>query len=566
MKIINKFIQKFNGVSVYWAANYPKAWSLGWLTQLSIALIIYPLTLLVAILIPAELNSTPDINNWYVLGFIPAFFWWIFIIYRLVKFNSEKLYGNRNMLHNFIELPSYILQFFMPLLIPLILGGTLVFRIGSLLDLKDLNSCKIVYEEAEPFFTIDYGGGNYIRADYSYSYKNGYNDYYSKLAYYENDEDYYQSIVALNRIDDDFYNSIEPSQDLTNDSVHLYQIYLRDSIDKYNNYRALLRDSIVKQTGIFKVKRPLLYPVNFYDFDYYSGEYTSDFFSSEKGFFKTDSLKRLYFYKHYEDREFVKEKLNAFLLSVNRFGEDTSVIFNSEELVRLLHEHIYSFKINTENAKKVISFDLISSNYIHQINYIQRCKNRNFYFLNDESHYAIIFGFLFGLALILSLFKNLNWIEFLLGLFVVFVIPVVLGIVMAIMRWKEDQIILTFWLIYIGFVIWAFIEGRKTIRRKRGAVLFIVLHLSLAYLPIAILGTLDEIFNFWEWAYFDKYLIAMPTDYNPDRLIYNAEYNTIKINAIGNVMLAGYLSYIFLFYPLWIKINWLKFSSKPKKS
>ncbi len=166
MEVIENIRYGFNRISIYLASNYPKAWSLGWLTQLTIALIIYPLTFLVAMLIPMDLTDTPSVQKWYGLGYIPAVFWSIFIIYRLVKYNSEKLFGNRNRIHNFIELPSYLIQFMMPLVIPSMLGIILTLRIGGLIDLKDLNQSKIAFEEAQPFFSIDYGGGNYMWRSY----------------------------------------------------------------------------------------------------------------------------------------------------------------------------------------------------------------------------------------------------------------------------------------------------------------------------------------------------------------------------------------------------------------
>jgi hypothetical protein len=232
----------------------------------------------------------------------------------------------------------------------------------------------------------------------------------------------------------------------------------------------------------------------------------------------------------------------------------------------MFNNHVYSTGNDSILIKKTSGLDRISSNYKKQIDYVQKCKDRDFYFMNDGTYFAIIFSILFALMLVFSVFKNLHWIEFLVGIFIVLIIPILLGIIMVIMNWKGDSVILTFWTLFIGFFLWGIIEQRNSLRRKRGAVLLIILHLCLAYIPIAILGTLDEIFDFWQWSYFDKYLIAMPTDYDPHRMDYSSEYYSIKRNAISNMMTLGYVIYLLVLYPLWIKTNWIKFSAKPKKS
>jgi hypothetical protein len=187
-------------------------------------------------------------------------------------------------------------------------------------------------------------------------------------------------------------------------------------------------------------------------------------------------------------------------------------------------------------------------------------------FIYDAEFYSILFAFIFCFMLVFSLFKNMSWVEFLVGMFVVLLIPILSGIFMAIMRWEEEAVYLTFWGLFATLIVLGIVEKQKNIRRKRGALLLMIPHLGMAFLPIAILLTLDNVYNFWEWSYFDKYLIPSPTTHQPDRMIYNFEYRHIKSVSTGAVMLLGYISYVFIFYPLWIKIDWLRFIAKPKKS
>ncbi len=562
MKVLESIKQYFNKKSAYWAANYPKAWSLGWLTQFSIAVIIYPITFLVSMLIPMSLADTPDVNMWYSLGYIPASFWGIFIIYRLIKYNSEKLFGNRNWLHNFLELPTYILQFIMPLVIPFILGFVIMVRIGLLIDSQQLNDSKIAFEEAQPFFTFDYSSGNYAFRDYEndyyFYYENEYSYLHEMYRYHENDKAYYNYIVSGYN---DNYN-IEESQ-------YIYENLTDEDVKRANDsiprYRVIMRDSIGGHKGIFENSRPKLYPYYFYEFPPYRDQYVGSHFEGED-IFSVDSLKQIYFHDRYKDVNFVRQKYSKLLTHMNNFKKGDKAIFNIDELMSLYNNNVYSVKKESALAEKVGTFDRLVSNYRNQINYIQECKDRDFFFVYDDGFYGVLFGFIFGLVLVFSLFKNMSWVEFLVGLFVVFLIPILLGIFMAITKWDEDQVFFAFWFLFIGLTIWSLIERRGKIRRKRGAILFMIPHLCMAFVPIAILVTLDEIYNFWEWSYFDKYLVHTPTSYDPKNMSYNYEYRYMKEASVSTMITVGYLLYIFILYPLWIKVEWLKFLAKPKKS
>lgn len=556
MNIFYKIKHAFETKSLYWASNFPKAWSLGWLTQLCITAIMFLLTFIIALIIPVSAIDTPDVISWYALGYIPATFWTLFIVYRLVKYNSEKLYGNRTIWHNFIELPSYIIQFALPLLIPVIIGTTLTFRIASLIEDDKLDANANAFEEAQPFFTFDYGSSNYMYFDGNYNMTASYNyDYLHEMfKYFENDERYYKYIISD-------YNR-EEEEELVYEMMNGQ--YGQKSLDSLSNYRWQMKDSIAFHKGIFKNKRPKLYPYRFYEFytdNYgysYNYEYDNDYLINQ------DSLKQLYFYKYFKNEQFIAEKYNKLLLSMKSIGIE-NIPFNSTQLLNLYNNNVY-FPYNKDLRFRVQQFDRQISLYKKQLNYIKTCKNKNFFFIYDTEIYQILFSLVFGLCLLLALFKNMNWKEFLVGLLFVCLLPTLLGIFMAIMRWQEEAVTFTFWSIFIILIVWGIIEKRKTIRRKRGAILLMIPHLLMAYFPIAVLGTLSGIFNFWDWDYFDRYLVHTPTVYNPNNMSYSEEYWDLRNQSRDWALIGGYVAYLFVLYPLWIKRDWLNFISKPKKS
>lgn len=556
MQFFESLKKYFNNKSAFWAANYPKAWSLGWLTQLTIAVILYTLTFIVSILIPMETTSTPDVSMWYGLGYIPATFWAIFIIYRLIKYNSEKLYGNRSKVHNFIELPAYILQFIMPLLIPLILGMVLTYRVGVIIEDDKLSDFEIAFEEAQPFFSFDFGEGNYQSYDsYNFAHTMEYGSYSNMFMYFENDSTYYHSIIDVdeNLVQESIFNQLNGEYYDDDDSLSVYIIGMRDSIAGHK--------------GVFKDSRPKLYPYYFHEFSYASERYVnSDLLQTN--FSQLDSIKRIYYYEHYKDEQFVNKKITRFLTAMSDFGETPEEAFSSLELMNLFEQNVYWKAKGSALDVKVAMFDKKISNYKHQLYYIQRCKNKDFGFYDDDGDgiYFFLFGFVFCFMLLFSLFKNMGWVEFLLGLFIVSLIPILSGIFIAIMDWEKDVAISIYWVMFIVLFVWGIIESKGNIRRKRGAILLMIPHLCLTFFLVAVLFTLDSVFNFWEWDYFDKYLFHDPQTYDLDNMSYNDTYWAIK-GASGPVLLSlGYILFLFVIYPLWLKSEWLKFMAKPKKS
>jgi hypothetical protein len=178
----------------------------------------------------------------------------------------------------------------MPLIIPTMLGIILTFRIGGLIDVKDLNQSKIAFEEAQPFFTMDYGGGHYMWRNYDYEYyDNEYSRLHDRFVYHENDAAFYKSIIAEKEA---YINVNEYLEDgaQRKDSSYLYNAYLRDSVNQYNHYRSELRDSIARHRGVFAEQRPLLYPLTFYSFDNYHYQNSSKYFANDVPIYKSDSL------------------------------------------------------------------------------------------------------------------------------------------------------------------------------------------------------------------------------------------------------------------------------------
>jgi hypothetical protein len=582
MEIINSLKAWFNKTSLYWAVNYPKAWSLGWFTQLVLTLVLCGASMLIAAILPMSLIDTPNVETWYALGYIPAVVWGIFIIYRLVKYNTDKLYGNRSLWHNFIELPTYILQFALPMLIPIAIGTVLTLRIDGLISDKELAAHKSAFEKAQPFFTFDYGSGQYQKDVYDYGNT-------EMFVYFENDAAFYAAVTtplsASNRSYPDYEYSETGEAEamaaaeaavaaaaadaealaLQNDSKS-YQ-------DSINTYRNNMRDSIQMHAGVFQQVRPMLYP---YYFDHFTqgeqddaswllndkSEGCKTYYSQE-----TDSLKRIYFYNNYKNKALIKQNVDAFLAHITAFGEPVAASgIASVSLIDLFDNHTYYAALNSSLSKEVTAFDKLTENYVDQLNYIQRCKNKDFDFLSNGNMYEAYLIFLIVLSIIFSLFKNLAWNEFLWGVFIITLILIITSVMMAIIRPGENFVYATFWIEFIVFFCWAMLEKQKQLRNRRGAVLLMIVHLVMAMFPFAVLGTLDEVFHMWHWAYFNKYMELRPTLYDANNMDYNEAYYELRDTVHWLALYGGYALYLLILYPLWLKKEWLAFMSKPKKA
>ena len=555
---MHRIIQFFNTKSLHWAANYPKAWTYGWLTQLCIAVVLYTLSAILALILPVETTNTPIVLMWYGLGFIPASFWWIFIIYRLVKFNTDKLYGNRTFAQNFSEIPTYIGQFILPYFIPLILASILILRIGNLRNLKELSLGKIAIEEAQPFFTMNYGEINFYR--YS-NYDNLASktpisgDYY--FDYYTND-----SICLLD------LKSKSDWQNRNSNNSYEYQAIEEDIHQpkriEYGN--EIIKDSILGQRGIFEESRPMLYRINNDNKHYSIGEIRSEFSKKCNTGFCSDSLTTLYFLAHYRNDSFIKKKFESLRNRMKSFGYSESKLLTSDELLSFFKNHDYRISTQHPLINKVEVFNESMDNFESQTKYIIECNHWDFKVISEWEIHAIFLLFFASLAIVFSLFKNMAWYEFLIGIFIITVIGILTGIIGAINRVNAPVGFLIVWGEFIVLFIWSLMELQSPIRRKRGAVLFMIPHLSLAVIPLATLGTLDVMLDFWHWSYFNQFLEFRPTENNPFNMGYNDTYKLIKRWTPAAVTFIGYFLYIFVWYPLWIKPNWLAFMSKPKKS
>lgn len=536
MQIIHSLKELFNQKSIHWAANYPKFWSLGWLTQLLLSLSFFVISFLLSWMIPVETMDTPSIAMWFGLAFIPCVFWWGFIIYRLVKFNSEKLFGDRTLWHNFIELPSYFFQLAMPLIIPFTLGLILTFRVAGLVENERLDQNMLAYEDAQLFFSMDYGEG------YLNSYNNSYS-YGDMHIYFENDSQYIQYIRGN-------------SSDLYYDD---YEVVVESVLDEdTKEYFEDMEDSIQYHRGVFEHSRPKLYPNEFSEFYLISKSIRSNN--------DLDSIKMERFLIYKNDDKYIRSKFDALLSNMKAFGIPSDSMLTSAQLFDLYSRNIYNCNDDLALRKQVMRFDDIIDDYTDQLRYILKAKERNLYFLEDYIFIFISLIIIFGASIILCLFKNMSWKEFLIGLVVLTTFILLNGIIFGILRIGKENFTIVVWIEFLILTILSVIASRYKARTKLEAMLLMVPHLFIALLPIAILGTLDVLFDFWHWEYFDQYLELNPTKENPLNRSYNSAYYELKFPLYRMLFYIGCFVYAFLIYPLWLKVQWLKFMAKPMKS
>ncbi len=561
MTIFRKLITLFNKYSLRWVQNYPQLWARGWFTQLTIAAIVYFFALLLALLIPTEFLNTPDISSWFMLSFLPMLFWWFFILYRILKYNADKIHGNRKLWYNFEELWSVLFQLLLPFLLPCLIGVVLVWRTSNVIDINERERLKPIVIQAEllmhdPWLTYasttcyydmneDFRSGVVFNTDYNYTVRPN-NYYQSGYAYFPDKATFLKYISPGNN---------EYHYDRNGEMEYSYPLEWQQ-----------LTDSIYEHSGVFESKRPKLFKLNPQSGIRYAGRIRA---GVHMNYLEGDTSQQSYYYNHYEDIKKITHKLK---MLNDEFKKRKLPFLSDSELERfanLSQSNIYmvSCEHDFELFRSIKVFDYSKRSMINQLNYIEKAQRYDFFFMDDMDYYLAFLCFFACVAIIIVLFKCVNWKEFLtivLGIAATFVLAgLFIGIVSVSISISDDFIISMFWLVLAIYVLAGQLESKSGFRRKRGALYKSVVHLILPVLPFLILETLDEMAGFWYWPIFDGYQVYRP-EY--EDWSYSSAYYTMKHTVKFWSVFGGFFMYFLVWYPLVLKPAWIKFLAKPFKS
>jgi len=402
------------------------------------------------------------------------------------------------------------------------------------------NSCQS-FEDAQIFFTLNYGSGNYT------SRRDAYNKTSLGHTYIQSLDIYFDYIGHR----DKFYRDYRGGR-------RNYEYDSREIIT--------IEDSIKTRLGNYDQRRPLLYPKNYTNHLPHVWKTSLNYEKRNNSYNSADSLKDLIFYHHHADYELIQNYYDQLLESIKVVEGDNYTKITSADLLKIYKDRIYGFKKDQFRRyisipQNIMDFDYSCGLLINQIRYCNKAKKKAFYFFRNDYIWSNLL-FIACLSLVIVAFKHTSIREFIISGIVLVLLPFVNAIIMAFLRVDEDLIFFLLWLQFIVLYILAEYHSRSPLRNKKGAVFQMFRLLTLPFIFLFILITLDEVFHFWRWDYFDKYLSLN----EHGREVYNQEYQNLKRGSYFNCLLAGFIAFILIFYPFWIKKQWINFISKPKIS
>lgn len=538
---MKNFTNWFNKTSLLWAKKYPKAWSYGWLTQLVVLGFVLIAVLLVGMILPNNRMNTASVGLWFGLGFIPAFFWWLFIIYRLVKFNSDKDYGNRKTVFNHTEFLSYFGQLLLPLVIPFFLSIIINTRVASLVSDADWDDYNETFQEAETYMTLRLGNFNA-----GYHGKNNFkiakhNDgCLSCFSFFPNDATYQRYIDAVKEGE-----QIE---------VNKRKV---DKAEWIKNEFSEETEHIFNHEFQFSVKRPKLYPIQFSEINAFRYYYHNSY--------RKDTLKMEAFIKNYKNIDVIKASFEKYLDRLNKYTYEEHQLPSVDLLVEDYQNNNYSPHYSN-HKKEIAKLDYLTDEYRKNLGYIKASKNyTNLGWLDDEV--GLIIMYIIGCAaILLSIFKQVTWQEFLIAALIAFSVTIITGIIVAVSGLRDMGMGIIYWLEFFLVLHFFRKDNAKGIRSKLGAFYALTLTVVLLFLPIAIWGSFEEIFHLWSWDFWDAYKIPAPTQYNADNWEYTPFVHFLRYDLDEWIMWLQFPLYVFVWFPLVLKPIWLKHLSKPMAS
>jgi hypothetical protein len=467
LRISPHFIRRFDS---YLRTNHPTFWATLFHLNLYCAILFMILFSLFGLLIRVDIQDIPSqsyITTVFVLLFIPATAWLIFMIKQLSLFNIDKIFGLHKRFSEFGIFIIYFITFALPLVIPYSTVTVLNLRIANLVNQKDVNEDITNYFKGKMFFPTE-------KYDYEY--------YFDNMSYLKyGDQKTFSQILSLPDIEA-YINKYDTLSEAQVD-------YINDI--PYNN----LKDSVFYQSGEFKIKRPSLY----YIIEVYPTRELENSRKVELTYDKyIDSVIINFQYRQNltRDVEAARKQIILFCELFNKYSYERRC-----DPDRVLTDYI-NHNYEQSYANRVLSDPIrdIKSNLKSIIN----AKQFSGYMYYNEMM-VFLFVFCFYITIFFNIFKNVHWRQFLLGLSVFAVLATILIILDLIFDFRF-KLFITFTILISIFCLIFFIKGF----RAKQFDLFtnqsvILLNILFPILPYLLLSYLVNVHDFFDWICFDSF-------------------------------------------------------------
>jgi len=417
-----------------------------------------------------DLPSMTDSQIFFTLLIIPAIIYGVFVTYHMSLYNSDKSFGRTFFYQELFVFLIYIISFMLPLIIPYSAQVMIDLRIAALVD------DEVLYEDHVRF---EHGMVYFPRSWYDYS-------------YYPSDSIYIKDYKGEEMI-------MEPEFEFgTQEEYEAFEALQKMHYTKEREWR-MMKDSIYSQSGIFEHRRPALYLMrsNSHTYDYYyKGERQSLYWIE-------DSLRKDFIYQRNLDRDIVhaREGVANVLQLIDKYSDWNDVKVKMDE------QMIVNDYLKNNYAKSYSEVYLHGNLSRTRSNMWRIAQAKDFGGYMYQGAVWLTFGvFIYYLAILFNVFKNVHWKQLLLGLTVVGVVAALLGMVDAMFYFKGELFTtgsLILILVCIGLSFTAFKADRFSVFKNQAIV---ILNFLLPVVPVLFLFYMSEYWDFFKCEYFDQYL------------------------------------------------------------
>ena len=468
LKIAPKWLTK---IDVFLRINYVWIWATRIHLMLYFNLLLTLVVSIISFVAPLDLRDllkVKDLSNFYIPLLIPAFLFMGFYIFQVVLFNPDKRFTKGKSWHSIVVFLCMQLGLFLPFLMPISTAVVLNYKIANMVSDEEFVEDRNMYLTSGFYL---YNGPDYF-------------------GFYKNDEDY---LKAKNK------RYFEPEFKRNG------QIY-----DDYE--KKALRDSIFYHKGVFKNQRPKLYRNS------------------------NNSIEGLYLLSESLFQPFLQNHIDSIVLN---FTIEQNINFSVATALKelgnvnyLLTKYSYYNRLKPDSVIRDFQSNIykgyvLKNSRVEGIDYYEYNEYEDVYYahkFNDVgstlfnlveakayfiplsmlSFISAMFYVTYFLSVMILLFKWVNWKQFLLFALIIGVLLAILGVFLAIYRFK-GKLILNFTLIImiISYVM-LFKSYFTKIYKWWNNQWSIFAYLFLPSIFIFLLGYIGEIFDFWNWHYFKQ--------------------------------------------------------------
>jgi len=505
MKFILKYSPKFlKDIDSKLRINYPWLWATGIHLNLYVGFIIISIFSLIGFAIKVDCNSVPSetfFGQIFVLFLIPAIAWFIYLLKQLSLFNVDKLHGIQSKYREFYVFIIYFITLALPMCIPLSTCLILDSRVRNVVSDNEFYKDCIYYNKGICFFPFE-DDNRYDNSKVLYS-------------YFTSDSSY----------------------------IHYYKNKNNRNYES-ESYNEVLRDFIFYQRGVFKFNRPHLY---------FDESYESFYMYSIRDI-NEQSIYQFQFNQNIRrDSIVAKQEIENFSGLLSKYSNNHFI--NKESVFNDYYANNYSESFTYKHLSKDIIDIKTNMENIGQSKDWHR-------FFHHYNFWLALFIFLFYATILFSIFKQVVWKQFILGLSLIAILLTLLGIFQAI--FQNYTIFLNGIMTLTCLLLIYFVVRFKT--QKYNVVInqaCILLNIIFPILGIIVLAFIIKTFNIYQSSYFDKYKTYEKLSNGSIDVRYSPEYYAL-INTIWQYTFwIGILAYIFVWNSL-LKKLYLRLWNLPK--